>query len=56
MPKAGDVMNLVREAHATAYPKYGAIEGQGQDSAPPGTIFPGRTMKPLEIPKSILNS
>ncbi len=55
IPKAGDVINLVREAHATSYPKYGAI-GVKVRIVPPGTVFPGRTLKPLEIPKSILNS
>lgn len=55
MPKAGDVINLVREAHATAYPKYGAI-GVKVRIVPPGTVFPGVVMKPLEVPKSILNS
>ncbi|MCL4379470.1 MAG: 30S ribosomal protein S3 [Candidatus Marsarchaeota archaeon] len=55
MPKAGDVTNLVREAHATAYPKYGAI-GVKVRIVPPGTVFPGVTMKPIEVPKSILNS
>ncbi len=55
MPKAGDVTNMVREAHATAYPKYGAI-GVKVRIVPPGTVFPGVTMKPIEVPKSILNS
>ncbi|MDE1868557.1 MAG: 30S ribosomal protein S3 [Candidatus Micrarchaeota archaeon] len=55
IPKAGDITNLVREAHATAYPKYGAI-GVRVRIVPPGTVFPDREMKPLEIPKSILNS
>ena len=55
MPKAGDVTNLVREAHATAYPKYGAI-GVKVRIVPPGTVFPGVNMKPIEVPKSILNS
>ncbi len=55
MPKAGDVVFLVREASATAYPKYGAI-GIKVRIVPPGTVFPGMEMKPIEIPKSILNS
>jgi small subunit ribosomal protein S3 len=54
IPKAGDVTNLVREAHATAYPKYGAI-GVKVRIVPQGTVFPGRILKPVEIPKSILN-
>ena len=55
IPKAGDITNLVREAHATAYPKYGAI-GVRVRIVPPGTVFPDRVIKPIEIPKSILNS
>ncbi len=55
IPKAGDVINYVREAHATAYPKYGAI-GVKVRIVPPGTVFPGMKMKALEIPKSVLNS
>ncbi len=55
IPKAGDVVSFVREAHATAYPKYGAI-GVKVRIVPPGTVFPGRIIKPIEIPKSILNS
>lgn len=55
IPKAGDITNLVREAHATAYPKYGAI-GVRVRIVPPGTVFPDRVLKPIEIPKSILNS
>ena len=52
IPKAGDVTNLVREAHATAYPKYGAI-GVKVRIVPPGTVFPGRVIKPIELPKSL---
>ena len=52
IPKAGDVTNLVREAHATAYPKYGAI-GVRVRIVPPGTVFPGRVIKPIEMPKSL---
>jgi len=55
IPKAGDVTELVREAHATAYPKYGAI-GVKVRLVPPGTVFPDREVKSIEIPKSILNS
>ncbi len=55
MPKAGDVMNLVTEGVATAYPKYGAI-GIKVRIVPPGTKFPDREMKVLEMPKSIMNS
>lgn len=55
IPKAGDITSLVREATATAYPKYGAI-GVKVRIVPPGTVFQGRTIKPIEMPKSILNS
>ncbi|MGC8586255.1 MAG: 30S ribosomal protein S3 [Candidatus Micrarchaeia archaeon] len=55
IPKAGDVTNLVREAVATAYPKYGAI-GVKVRIVPPGTKFPDREVKAIEIPKAILNS
>ncbi len=55
IPKAGDVTELVREANATAYPKYGAI-GVNVRIVPPGTVFPDRKMKAIEIPKSILNA
>jgi small subunit ribosomal protein S3 len=55
IPKAGDVTELVREAHATAYPKYGAI-GVKVRIVPPGTVFPDREIKSIEIPKSILTS
>ncbi len=55
MPKAGDVTNLVREAITAAHPKYGAI-GIRVRIVPPGTLFPDRTMKPIELPKSILST
>ncbi len=55
IPKAGNVTELVREANATAYPKYGAI-GVNVRIVPPGTVFPDRKMKAIEIPKSILNA
>lgn len=55
IPKAGDVTFLVMEANATAYPKYGAI-GVRVRIVPPGTVFPDRQIKAIEIPKSILNS
>lgn len=55
IPKAGNVTELVREAHATSYPKYGAI-GVKVRIVPPGTVFPDRELKPIEIPKSILNA
>ncbi|MGC8669890.1 MAG: 30S ribosomal protein S3 [Candidatus Micrarchaeia archaeon] len=55
MPKSGDVVFLVREAVATAYPKYGAI-GVKVRIVPPGTKFPDREAKQVEMPKAILNS
>jgi len=55
IPKAGNVTELVREAEATSYPKYGAI-GVKVRIVPPGTKFPDRELKPIEIPKSILNA
>lgn len=54
IPKAGDVTNLVSEADATAYPKYGAI-GVKVRIVPPGTVFPDREIKKVELPKSIMN-
>ena len=54
IPKAGDVTNLVRVAYATAYPKYGAI-GTKVRIVPPGTKFPDREIKAVEVPRSILN-
>ncbi|MCL5430521.1 MAG: 30S ribosomal protein S3 [Candidatus Marsarchaeota archaeon] len=55
IPKAGNVTELVREAEATSYPKYGAI-GVKVRIVPPGTKFPDRELKPIEIPKAILNA
>ncbi len=54
IPKAGDVTFLVRQGDATAYPKYGAI-GVRVRIVPPGTKFPDREIKAVEVPKSILN-
>jgi small subunit ribosomal protein S3 len=55
IPKSGDVTNLVREAACAAYPKYGAI-GIKVRIVPPGTVFPDREIKQLEIPRAILSS
>jgi small subunit ribosomal protein S3 len=55
IPKAGDITELVREAAAVAYPKYGAI-GVKVRIVPPGTVFHNRVLKPIEMPKSIRNS
>lgn len=55
IPKAGDVTNLVREGTATALPKYGAI-GVRVRIVPPGTKFPDRDVKQLDLPKLIMHS
>jgi small subunit ribosomal protein S3 len=55
IPKAGNVTELVREAAAVAYPKYGAI-GVKVRIVPPGTVFPDRKIGKIEIPKAILNA
>ncbi len=55
IPKAGNVMELVREAEAVAYPKYGAI-GVKVRIVPPGTVFPDREIRKIEVPKAILNA
>jgi len=55
IPKAGDVLELVRSAEATAFPKYGAI-GVKVRIVPPGTKFPDREIGKIEIPKAILNA
>ena len=52
MPKAGDTMKLVDEAAVAAYPKYGAI-GIKVRIVQPGTVFPDRAVKQVELPKSI---
>ncbi len=39
IPKAGDVVRLVKEARIAAYPKYGAI-GVVVRIVKPGTVFP----------------
>lgn len=55
IPKVGDVVSLVREGRATAYPKHGAI-GIKVRIVPPGTVFPDRVVKKVEIPREISNS
>ena len=52
LPKAGDTTKLVGEAHVAAYPKYGAI-GVTVRIVQPGTIFPDREVKKIELPKAI---
>lgn len=52
IPKAGDTVKLVDEAHVTSYPKYGAI-GLKVMIVQPGTVFPGREIKKIEMPKAL---
>jgi small subunit ribosomal protein S3 len=52
LPKAGDITKLVDEAKIAAYPKYGAI-GITVRIVQPGTVFPDRQMKEVELPKKI---
>ncbi len=52
LPKAGDLTKLVDEAKVTAYPKYGAI-GVTVRIVPPGTKFPDREIKEIELPRNI---
>ncbi len=52
LPKAGDVTSLVDEAQVAAYPKYGAI-GITVRIVQPGTVFPDRVIKEVELPKNI---
>ena len=55
LPKAGDVTKLVDEAKIAAYPKYGAI-GVIVRIVQPGTKFPDRELKKIELPKNIAAS
>ncbi len=50
IPMAGDVVKLVDEAEVVAYPKYGAI-GIRVRIVQPGTKFPDREVKNVEVPK-----
>jgi small subunit ribosomal protein S3 len=52
MPKSGEPSRLVRVAHVTAYPKFGAI-GVLVKIVPPGTVFPDKKTKPVELPRVI---
>lgn len=52
LPKSGDVTKLVDEAKVASYPKYGAIGIQVR-IVQPGTKFPQRVIKKVELPKSI---
>jgi small subunit ribosomal protein S3 len=52
MPKSGEPSRLVRVAHVTAYPKFGAI-GVRVKIVPPGTVFPDKKTKPVELPRVI---
>ena len=50
IPKAGDVVKLVDEAHVASYPKYGAI-GIVVRIVQPGTVFPSPKPKANGVPK-----
>ena len=53
LPKSGEPSRLVRVAHVTAYPKFGAI-GVLVKIVPPGTVFPDKEKtKPVELPRVI---
>ena len=52
LPKSGEPSRLVRVAHVTAYPKFGAI-GVLVKIVPPGTVFPDKKTKPVELPRVI---
>jgi small subunit ribosomal protein S3 len=52
LPKAGHVTSLIDEAKVASYPKYGAIGIQVR-IVQPGTKFPERELKAIELPKSI---
>jgi small subunit ribosomal protein S3 len=52
LPKSGEPSRLVRVAHVTAYPKFGAI-GVRVKIVPPGTVFPDKKTKPIELPRVI---
>ncbi len=52
IPKAGNSVKLVDTAHVTSYPKYGAIGIQVM-IVQPGTQFPDRQIKKMELPKSL---
>ena len=52
LPKSGNVTKLVDEAKVASYPKYGAIGIQVR-IVQPGTKFPQRVIKKVEMPKSI---
>lgn len=52
LPKSGDVTRLVDEAKIAAYPKYGAI-GVTVRIVQPGTKFPDREIRKVELPKNI---
>ncbi|MEM3791522.1 MAG: 30S ribosomal protein S3 [Candidatus Micrarchaeaceae archaeon] len=52
LPKAGNVTNLVKKAKLASNPKFGII-GIKVSIVPPGTEFPDRTVKKVEIPKSL---
>ncbi|MEM4359655.1 MAG: 30S ribosomal protein S3 [Candidatus Bilamarchaeaceae archaeon] len=52
IPKAGEPMSLVREAHINANTKSGVI-GVLVRIVPPGTVFPDKTPEKIPLPKVI---
>jgi len=53
IPKAGDVVKLVKEARLAAYPKYGAI-GVVVRIVKPGTVFPQSSKKAGHVHEKII--
>ena len=54
IPKAGDVVKLVKESRVTAYPKYGAI-GIVVRIVKPGTVFPQPRRKEKQAKTQIVS-
>ncbi|MGC8547472.1 MAG: 30S ribosomal protein S3 [Candidatus Micrarchaeia archaeon] len=54
IPKAGDVVKLVKESRVTAYPKYGAI-GVVVRIVKPGTVFPQPRRKEKQAKTQIVS-
>lgn len=53
IPKAGEYVRLVKEAHVVSVTKYGVI-GIFVRLVPPGTVFPDKVEKELILPKVIV--
>lgn len=52
IPKAGEPVRLVREAHITSLTRFGAV-GVFVRIVPPGTAFPDKKVVQIELPKVI---